>query len=119
MPPRLHRLPCLALRSGWVVAVACGGWARLRGLAGLRSPPARVALLLAPCRSVHTCGMRFEVDLVWLGPSGAVLRVDCGVRPWRVRSCRRACGVLEAAAGSGASLADDLRSASLVNELRH
>jgi uncharacterized membrane protein (UPF0127 family) len=68
-----------------------------------------VALLLTPCRSVHTFGMRFALDLVWLAPGGVVLRVDRGVAPWRVRSCRGACGVVEAAAGRGASLAGELR----------
>jgi hypothetical protein len=108
MPPRLARLPCFALRSGTVVLVAAGLRARLCGLAGLRAPP-RAALLLVPCRSVHTCGMRFSVDLVWLGPGGVVLRVDLGVPPWRLRSCRSACAVVEIAAGRGAGVADELR----------
>jgi uncharacterized protein len=101
------------------VAVAAGRRSRLLGLAGLRVP-LDVALLLTPCRSVHTCGMRFPLDLVWLGPGGVVLRVDRAVRPWRVRSCRGACAVVEGAAGCGASLVDELRrDASPVDELRH
>jgi uncharacterized membrane protein (UPF0127 family) len=109
MPTRLRRLPCLVLRSGSVLAVAAGWRARLCGLAGLRAPPRDVALLLAPCRSVHTVGMRWPLDLVWLGAGGAVLQVDCGVQPWRIRSCRRACAVVETPAGGGASMADALR----------
>lgn len=115
MPPRLRRLPCLALAGGaggggvvWRVAVAAGRPARLLGLAGLRAPPP-VALLLAPCRSVHTYGMRWSLDLVWLGPAGAIARVDLAVAPCRVRSCRRARAVIELPAGHGAALADELR----------
>ena len=69
--------------------------ARLLGLALRRRPPAH-ALLLPRCRSVHTFGMRFPLDLVWLDRDGRVLRVDEAVPPWRVRSCRHAAAVLEA-----------------------
>jgi uncharacterized membrane protein (UPF0127 family) len=67
---------------------------RLAGLLGHRRPPP-YALRLEPCRSVHTFGMRFPLDLVWLGPGDAVLRVDRAVPPWRVRSCRGAVAILE------------------------
>ena len=67
---------------------------RLIGLLGHRRPPP-YALRLEPCRSVHTFGMRFALDLVWLGPGDEVLRVDRGVAPWRVRSCRGAAAIVE------------------------
>jgi uncharacterized protein len=67
---------------------------RLVGLLGCREPPP-YALRLEGCRSVHTFGMRFALDLVWLGPGDKVLRVDRAVGPWRVRSCRRAVAILE------------------------
>jgi Uncharacterized ACR, COG1430 len=70
----------------------------LRGLALRREPPCE-ALLIPRCRSVHTFGMRFRLDLVWLGRGGRVLRIDRDVPPWRVRSCRGAIEVLEVAAG--------------------
>jgi hypothetical protein len=70
--------------------------ARLRGLLGHRDPPP-FALRLAPCRSVHTFGMRFALDLHWLDERGRTLRVDRGVRPGRVRGCRRARAVIEVA----------------------
>ena len=78
--------------------VARSRWARLRGLAFTREPPAE-PLLIPRCRSVHTFGMRFPIDLVWLGRGGRVLRIDRYVGPWRVRSCPRAIEVLELAAG--------------------
>jgi uncharacterized membrane protein (UPF0127 family) len=67
---------------------------RLIGLAWSRSPRAP-ALLIPRCRSVHTFGMRFALDLVWLDPAGRIVRVDRGVRPRRVRTCREAAGVVE------------------------
>jgi uncharacterized membrane protein (UPF0127 family) len=71
---------------------------RLRGLLGHRVPPP-FALRIAPCRSVHTFGMRFALDLHWLDASGAVVRVDRAVAPGRVRACRRARAVIEVPAG--------------------
>ncbi len=81
---------------------------RRRGLAGLAEPPADTALLLRPCRSVHTFGMRFALDLLWLDAGGRVVRQDRGVPPRRVRTCRAARAVVEAPAGQGAAFADAL-----------
>ena len=77
------------------ILVARSPLRRLLGLALRRRPPAH-ALLLPRCRSVHTFGMRFPLDLIWLDRDGRVLRVDEAVPPWRVRSCRGAAAVLEA-----------------------
>jgi len=62
--------------------MAIGFWSRLRGWQ-FRSPPAAGSgLLLAPCASIHTCWMRFALDVVWLDREGIVLAVARGVRPW-------------------------------------
>jgi uncharacterized membrane protein (UPF0127 family) len=81
------------------------GLRRLTGLIGRRDLPAGAALHLPRCRSVHTFGMRFALDLVWLDHAGAVVRVDRGVPPRRVRSCRRARSVLELRSGPAEELA--------------
>jgi uncharacterized membrane protein (UPF0127 family) len=74
--------------------VGRGFWQRLIGLAWSRSPRA-AALLLPRCRSVHTFGMRFALDLFWLDAWGEIVRVDRAVRPCRVRRCRAARSVIE------------------------
>ncbi len=101
MPPRLARLPAIAVAAvpGLEVRVADTPFARLRGLAGLAQMPDGVALLLPRTRSVHTLGMRFALDLVWLDEDGHVVRIDRHVRPGRLRSSRAARSVLERAAG--------------------
>ena len=74
--------------------VAATRRARLIGLALLREPPP-AALLLPRTRSVHTFGMRFALDLVWLDAQGRAVRVDRAVRPNRMRACRAASAVCE------------------------
>jgi len=73
--------------------------ARTKGLAGLDELPDGVALWIARTRSVHSFGMRFALDLVWLDAKGAVVRVDRSVPPRRNRLCRRARSLCEASAG--------------------
>jgi len=73
--------------------------ARLRGLTGRAALGDGEGLRIPRCRSVHTFGMRFALDLVWLDRRGEVVRVDRGVPPRRVRSCLRARSVVEVGAG--------------------
>jgi uncharacterized membrane protein (UPF0127 family) len=97
VPRRLRRLASTesAALPGIDVRVAAGPLARLLGLAGLRGLPPTTALLLPRTRSIHTLGMRFALDLVWLDAAGHVVRTDRGVQPWRVRGCRAASRVVE------------------------
>jgi uncharacterized membrane protein (UPF0127 family) len=81
----------------------------MRGLAGLDDLPAGWALHLAPCRSVHTVGMRFALGLVWLDRVGGVVRVDELVVPRRLRTCVRARSVVETGAGEASTFAELLR----------
>jgi uncharacterized membrane protein (UPF0127 family) len=81
------------------VLEAAGLRARTLGLAGLPALAPELGLHIPGCRSVHTVGMRFALDLLWLDGRGQVLRVDRGVGPRRVAGCRRARSVLEVRAG--------------------
>ena len=86
---------------------------RRRGLARLDEGalPRGHALLFERCRSVHTIGMRFALDLVWRDGAGAVVRIDRGIGPWRVRTCLGARSVVETAAGEGDRFAAALEQA--------
>jgi uncharacterized protein len=103
LPARLRRLPRapVALPAPFDapdVRIASGPFARLLGLAALRALPPEAGLLLPATRSVHTFGMRFALDLVWLDGDGRVVRIDRAVPPRRVRGCRAARAVVELAA---------------------
>ncbi len=99
MTARFEPLPARELGGGLTLVRAATPLARLRGLAGLWSIDARVGLELPRTRSVHTLGMRFALDLIWLDREGAVVRVDQDVPPRRLRACRAARSVVEVAAG--------------------
>lgn len=111
IPRRLSHLPSHDLPGGVLLITAATRRSRLLGLMGLRALGADRALLLPRCRSVHTYGMRFAIDLVWLDSSGRVLRRDTAVAPGRVRGCRGARAVVEAAAGAGERVAAALAAA--------
>jgi uncharacterized protein len=96
---RLAPLPARDLAGGLRVHDARGVRARTRGLGGLDVLPADRALRIPRCRAVHTLTMRFALDLIWLGPDGAVVRVDRAVPPRRHRRCARARSVVETRAG--------------------
>jgi len=106
--PRLDALPRAELPGGIVLARAERGRARLLGLARLDALPARYALHFPRCRSVHTAGMRFPLDLVWLGTAGEPVRVDRAVPPRRLRTCLAARSVVEVGAGRADALVDAL-----------
>jgi uncharacterized membrane protein (UPF0127 family) len=72
---------------------------RSRGLARLDSLPSGWGLHILRCRSVHTFGMGFPLDLIWLDAEGAVVKVTRGVKPRRAATCLRARTVIEVNAG--------------------
>jgi uncharacterized membrane protein (UPF0127 family) len=55
---------------------------------------------IVPCEAVHTVGMRFAIDLVYLDRNHVVLKTRHGVTPWRISACLSAHSVLELASGS-------------------
>jgi uncharacterized protein len=83
-------------------AVADRIFSRMRGLLGRRELAAGEGLLIRPAPSIHTFFMRFAIDAIFLSRDGEVLKVAPDVKPWRMRSCRRAYAVLELPAGQEA-----------------
>ncbi len=100
MRSRLRYLPRLPV-LGQEVRVATGFRARLLGLARLDRAEAGAGLLIPRCASVHTFGMRFPLDLVFLDRRGAPLQLHRRVPPRRLVWCRGAAAVLEIPAAEG------------------
>src|SRR3954453_21986749 len=80
------------------VEVAASLRRRTVGLLGAREVP--VALLLHPCSSVHTLGMRVDLEVAYLDRDLEVLEVTDLPRCRMHRPRRRAAAVLEAAPGA-------------------
>ena len=102
---RLDGLAVEPTGSDLVVHVARRFGERRRGLAKMAPMPPDHALRILRTNSVHTFGMRFDLDLVWLGRDGRMLRIDHAVPPRRIRLCLRARSVIEARSGHGESFA--------------
>jgi uncharacterized protein len=80
------------------LAVADTHWTRLRGLLGLAADDFGngSGLWIIPCHGVHTLGMGFPIDVIYLDRAMTVSDVQPGVRPWRFARVRRqAASVLE------------------------
>ncbi len=92
---------CWLVSGGHVLASAekaTSHRAKARGLLGRDGVDG--ALVIAPCRWVHTVGMRFALDVAYLGADGTVLKV-ARMKPWRVGApVRQAATVVEAEAGA-------------------
>jgi uncharacterized protein len=57
-------------------------------------------LLIVPCSSVHTFGMRYALDLVFLDKQWNIVKTVSSLKPWRMSASSNANMVLELAAGS-------------------
>jgi len=80
------------------LAVADTHWTRLRGLLGLAADDFRngSGLWIVPCHGVHTLGMGFPIDVLYLDRALTVIHVQSALRPWRFGPIRhQAASVLE------------------------
>ena len=80
------------------LAIADTHWTRLRGLLGVRSRDFRngSGLWIVPCHGVHTLGMGFAIDVVYLDDAKTVIHIQGDLPPWRFAPVRRrAASVLE------------------------
>lgn len=82
------------------VEVADHAAKRGKGLLGRNSLSPDEGLWIFPCEAVHTFGMRFSIDLVYIDRSMKVKKVRRNVRPWRLSACLSAHSVIELATGT-------------------
>ncbi len=73
---------------------------RMCGL--LTSPPLKEneGLLIVPCSSVHTFGMSYAIDLVFLDKEWTIVKTVSSLKPWRMAASNAASMVLELTAHS-------------------
>jgi uncharacterized membrane protein (UPF0127 family) len=91
-------------RTGQVIAsqptAAVDSASRRTGLLKHESMPEGFALIIAPCNAVHTFGMRFAIDLLFVARNGTVLKVCHAVPRRRIAVSWRAFATIELAAGT-------------------
>lgn len=76
------------------------GAKRRKGLLGRNGLEPGEGLWIVPCESVHTFGMRFPIDLVYVDRKLRVRKVRSNVPPWRLSACVSAHSVIELASGA-------------------
>jgi hypothetical protein len=80
--------------------VAARPWARLRGLIGRAGLNKGEGLLLDGTIGIHTIGMRFAIDVLFLDKDGRVLYLIQALKPFRCSPIvKRSAMVLELPAG--------------------
>lgn len=83
----MYRLPLISSTMSQIafdrVIIANTFFTRLRGLLGRSEMPKNTALILSPCRQVHTFFMRFTIGVIFLDEQGVVLCKEV-LKPWRV-----------------------------------
>jgi uncharacterized membrane protein (UPF0127 family) len=74
---------------------------RIKGLLGKDSLPPGEALLIKPCNAIHTIGMRFAIDVIFLSRDNHVIAVSKNLRPNHLSPIHfRATSVIELPAGT-------------------
>ena len=80
------------------LSIADTHWSRLRGLVGKTASDFQQerGLWIVPCRGVHTLGMRFPIDVIYLSPDKVVVHLEPALAPWRFAPVRlKVASVLE------------------------
>jgi len=86
---------------------------RLKGLMLKKSLECGEGLLLSPCKSIHTFGMRFGIDVIYISKAGEIVKMKENILPGKIEPIvLKASYVLELPAGtikkSGIELGDIL-----------
>ena len=81
------------------IGVANTSARRRTGLLKHTSLPRGEGLWIAPCESVHTFGMKFPIDVLYLNKKCKVVKIRRSMPRRRMSACLRAHSVLELPAG--------------------
>jgi uncharacterized membrane protein (UPF0127 family) len=80
-------------------------FSRLKGLLGKKALSAGEAMILIPCDMVHTLGMKFSIDAIFVNRQGVIIKIEDNLRPNRIAArVRNAHSVIEMPAGMSREL---------------
>ncbi len=80
--------------------VASNSASRKKGLMGRQSLSPGEGLWIVPCEAVHTFGMHFAIDLVYLNRKHRIVKTKSNVVPRRLSACLSAHTVIELPSGT-------------------
>jgi uncharacterized membrane protein (UPF0127 family) len=85
---------------GDAVDIADSSRKRRTGLLKHTALPRGEGLYITPCEGVHTFGMKFPIDVLFVSRDKRVLKVRPAIPPARISLCLRAHSVIELPAGT-------------------
>ncbi len=100
----MQEMEIISMDNGELIARRCyvadHFFTRLKGLLGKRELPPGEGLLIKPCNSVHTFGMKMSIDVVFLSEEYEVLHIMEEMPPGKMSPVVKKCAcVLELPAG--------------------
>ena len=102
--PRSSRLVLVDTRTGCTIAstleIAGDSRSRRRGLLGRDVLAEQHALIITQCHAIHTFGMRFAIDVLFVARDGIVVKAQPQLPPSRICVSWGAHLVIELPAGS-------------------
>jgi len=75
-------------------------WRRLKGLLGTKALPLGVGLIIKPCNSVHTIGMKYSIDVLFVDCNHYIIKKMENMKPGQVSMALGSCYVIELPVGT-------------------
>ena len=76
---------------------------RLKGLLGTKKLDQGQGLIIRPCNSIHTIGMKYSIDIIFLDKQNKVVKIVMDMHSGRVSICNSASYVVELPSGVASS----------------
>ncbi|WP_425059629.1 hypothetical protein SCACP_02210 [Sporomusa carbonis] len=88
---------------GGNINLADNFFTRLVGLLTTKKLPSGAGLIIKPCSGVHTLGMRYCIDVLFVNKDHEVVKVIAAMKPGRVAVVSGSAYVIELPAGTAAA----------------
>lgn len=75
-------------------------WRRFKGLLFTKSFVCGQGILIKPCSSIHTIGMSYCIDILFVDGKDRVVKTVVGMKPYGIASCAGSVYVIEVPIGT-------------------
>ncbi|MPM34201.1 hypothetical protein SDC9_80783 [bioreactor metagenome] len=75
---------------------------RLRGLLGTKTLALGEGLVIQPCSSIHTIGMAYNIDVLFIDKNDCIAKIAADIGPGRMAACSGSAYVIELPGGTAA-----------------